>query len=249
MVYADSIEDPEMLENTIVGDLRDGQMIENSVISGVPTRVGDDGGELTENSNEMGLISSYADVDLEPHEGMEFESEEAAKAFYDAYARRVGFVTRVSAYCRSKIDGAIISRRLVCNKEGFKKGKVKRPMAVTREGCKAMINIKRQKPGKWIISKFEKEHNHPLLISSKIRRGSLQNRSAEDAKKIRELSYALQRANRRCAAYREHLDTILKDIEEHTNHLSDKVQGIVHSVTELESQELEEHSHHRRLQS
>ncbi|OMP05756.1 Zinc finger, PMZ-type [Corchorus olitorius] len=35
-------------------------------------------------------------LDLEPYEGMEFESEEAAKAFYNSYARRVGFSTRDS---------------------------------------------------------------------------------------------------------------------------------------------------------
>ena len=34
------------------------------------------------------------DTNLEPYEGMEFESEEAAKAFYNSYARRVGFSTQ-----------------------------------------------------------------------------------------------------------------------------------------------------------
>ncbi|KAI8567002.1 hypothetical protein RHMOL_Rhmol02G0087300 [Rhododendron molle] len=29
----------------------------------------------------------------EPNEGMSFESDEAAKAFYDEYARRIGFLT------------------------------------------------------------------------------------------------------------------------------------------------------------
>ncbi|KAI3736491.1 hypothetical protein L6452_16033 [Arctium lappa] len=39
------------------------------------------------------LPSTYVlqrDLDLEPCEGMEFESEEAAKGFYNSYARRVG---------------------------------------------------------------------------------------------------------------------------------------------------------------
>nr|DAD42693.1 TPA_asm: hypothetical protein HUJ06_000923 [Nelumbo nucifera] len=165
----------EMIENSLGRDLHEGEMIESSIIR--HPHVGEDG-EVIENPAGTGPVAHERDENLEPYEGMAFESEETAKAFYEAYARRVGFVTRVSTYCRSKIDGAVISRRLVCNKEGFKKGKIKRPLAVTREGCKAMVNLKREKPGKWIISKFEKDHNHPLLISSKVRRGSLQNRSA-----------------------------------------------------------------------
>ncbi|KAE9447453.1 hypothetical protein C3L33_20649, partial [Rhododendron williamsianum] len=53
------------------------------------------------------------DPDLEPYEGMEFESEEAAKAFYNSYGRRVGFSTRVSSSRRSRKDGAIIQRSFV----------------------------------------------------------------------------------------------------------------------------------------
>ena len=81
------------------------------------------------------------DTNLEPYEGMEFESEEAAKAFYNSYARRVGFSTRVSMSRRSRRDGA---RSFVCAKEGFRvdkdkpgrDGRVKRPRAETRVGCK-----------------------------------------------------------------------------------------------------------------
>ena len=60
------------------------------------------------------------DTNLEPYEGMEFESEEAAKAFYNSYARRVGFSTHVSMSRRSRRDGAIIQRSSVCAKEGFR---------------------------------------------------------------------------------------------------------------------------------
>ncbi|XP_057956997.1 protein FAR1-RELATED SEQUENCE 5-like [Malania oleifera] len=193
--------------------------------------------EVVENSGGLVVVSNGGDEDLEPNEGMAFESEEAARAFYDAYAKHVGFVTRVSSYSRSKLDGAIIARRLVCNKEGFKKGNVKRPLAVTREGCKAMINVKREKPGKWIISKFEKEHSHPLLVTSKARRNCQQNRSSEDAKRIRELTQQLHRANQKCAMYQRHFNTILKDVEEHTSHLSDKVQKIVHNIRQIESED------------
>ncbi|CAH1433461.1 unnamed protein product [Lactuca virosa] len=111
------------------------------------------------------------DLDLEPFEGMEFESEEAAKGFYNSYARRVGFSTRVSSSRRSRKDGAIIQRSFVCAKEGFrnlnekrtKDREIKRPRTVTRVGCKASMSVKIQDSGKWIVSTFVKEHNHELV--------------------------------------------------------------------------------------
>ncbi|OEL14019.1 hypothetical protein BAE44_0024957 [Dichanthelium oligosanthes] len=85
----------------------------------------------------------------EPFEGMEFESEEAAKSFY-----------------------------IVCSKEGFREvrtkkvmmdeGKTKRPRMITRVGCKAMIVVKKMNSGKWMVSKFEKEHNHSLSYSKMV---------------------------------------------------------------------------------
>ncbi|XP_022763839.1 protein FAR1-RELATED SEQUENCE 5-like [Durio zibethinus] len=109
--------------------------------------------------------------DLEPYEGMEFESEEAAKAFYNSYARRVGFSTRVSSSRRSRRDGAIIQRQFVCAKEGFrnlnekrtKDREIKRPRTITRVGCKASLSVKMQDSGKWVVSGFVRGHNHELV--------------------------------------------------------------------------------------
>lgn len=116
------------------------------------------------------------DTNLEPYEGMEFESEEAAKAFYNSYARRVGFSTRVSMSRRSRRDGAIIQRSFVCAKEGFRvdkekpgrDGRVKRPRAETRVGCKAMLVVKIQDSSRWVVSGFVKEHNHELVPPDKV---------------------------------------------------------------------------------
>ncbi|XP_009798614.1 protein FAR1-RELATED SEQUENCE 5 isoform X2 [Nicotiana tabacum] len=106
--------------------------------------------------------------DLEPYEGMEFESEQAARIFYNSYARRVGFGTRVSAYRRSRRDNIISSRQLVCSKEGFnprpdEQHKPRRQRIVSRVGCKAHLTVKKQASGKWAITKFVKDHNHELV--------------------------------------------------------------------------------------
>lgn len=115
-------------------------------------------------------ITEEASSVVEPFIGMEFESEEAAKSLYDSYATSTGFVMRVDAFRKSMRDGTVVWRRLVCNKEGFRRSRPRRsesrkPRAITREGCKALIVVKKDKSGKWIVAKFVKEHNHPLLSS------------------------------------------------------------------------------------
>lgn len=108
----------------------------------------------------------------EPFVGMEFESEEAAKGFYGEYARRVGFVMRIDQCRRSEVDKKILSRRLSCNKQGFYVkarevfGPVRKPRSSTREGCKAMMLVKFDKSGKWVVTRFVKDHTHPLVVSS-----------------------------------------------------------------------------------
>jgi hypothetical protein len=131
-----------------------------------------DGCRLQENYSGRELGSSHHDHAIqEPYEGMEFASEDAAKIFYDEYARHVGFVMRVMSCRRSERDGRILARRLGCNKEGHcvslrgKLGPVRKSRASSREGCKAMIHIKYDKSGKWVITKFVKDHNHPLVVS------------------------------------------------------------------------------------
>ncbi|CAN0927004.1 PHOT2 [Linum grandiflorum] len=104
-------------------------------------------------------------LDLEPYEGMEFQSEEAAKAFYNSYARRCGFSIRIQYSRRKERDGPIVQKQWVCAKQGFrclKDKNRKRSRAVTRIGCKATFWIKKEKPGNWVVSSFVREHNHEL---------------------------------------------------------------------------------------
>ncbi|XP_022868966.1 protein FAR1-RELATED SEQUENCE 6-like isoform X1 [Olea europaea var. sylvestris] len=102
----------------------------------------------------------------EPYVGQEFESEAEAHAFYNAYATRVGFIIRVSKLSRSSRDGSAIGRAFVCNKEGFrmpdKREMIVRQRTETRVGCRAMILVRKVSSGKWIVTKFVKEHTHPL---------------------------------------------------------------------------------------
>ena len=60
-------------------------------------------------------------------------------------------------------------------------------------------------------------------------------------RRIRELTIELnnerQRSKRQCAAYQEQLQMVLNFVEEHTDHLSDRVQDIVKNIRELEDEQ------------
>ena len=45
-------------------------------------------------------------------------------------------------------------------------GPDKKPRSSAREGCKATILVKMEKSGKWVVTRFEKDHNHPLVITA-----------------------------------------------------------------------------------
>ncbi|KAF2284645.1 hypothetical protein GH714_028791 [Hevea brasiliensis] len=134
---------------------------------------------IVESSSGKEVTTSEGISDMESYVGMEFESEEAAKVFYDAYATHLAFIMRVDAFRQSMHDGKVVWCRLVCNKQRFRKLRPRRsenrkPRAITLEGCKAMIVAKKEKTGKWVVTRLVKEHNHPLVaISSNGRRSVL----------------------------------------------------------------------------
>lgn len=109
-----------------------------------------------------------------PKLGMGFDSENHAYEFYNVYAGRVGFSIRKDYVNRSKIDGAVASRRYTCFREGYRQNdkrglKVKRPRKETRVGCMAQLVISRQVDGRYRVTHFEERHNHELVPACKVR--------------------------------------------------------------------------------
>ncbi|KAK6157052.1 hypothetical protein DH2020_011300 [Rehmannia glutinosa] len=119
---------------------------------------------------------------LEPLPGMEFGSHGDAYAFYQEYARSVGFNTAIQNSRRSKTSREFIDAKFACSRYGTKREYEKslnRPRsrqgsnqdadnatgrrACAKTDCKASMHVKRRSDGKWIIHRFEKEHNHELL--------------------------------------------------------------------------------------
>ncbi|XP_057780938.1 protein FAR1-RELATED SEQUENCE 5-like isoform X1 [Salvia miltiorrhiza] len=206
---------------------------------------------------------------VEPHVGMEFDSEDDARRFYNDYARRVGFVVRVMQRRRSEIDGRTLARRLGCNKQGFSpntKGMIgpeKKPRPSAREGCKATILFKLEKSGKWVVTRFVKEHNHPLVVTAQEDTNVVRptpssshiyqlfqqklpvliicsRMQLDKDKRIQELARELQRQEELCAAYRERLINLLSTVESQADQMSSKVLAVVESVKKAEAEALTE---------
>ncbi|KAG1330049.1 protein FAR1-RELATED SEQUENCE 5 [Cocos nucifera] len=128
----------------------------------------------TEQSPTKELAPVGTEEPNEPTLGMEFESDEAAKTFYNDYARRLGFPFRVGRSRRSKgVEEVLIMKRFVCSKEGIYRkkpsgeGTRKRERISMREGCKAMMEVIRDSD-RWVVSKLERAHNHHLGTCSRV---------------------------------------------------------------------------------
>ncbi|CAN1170960.1 Protein FAR1-RELATED SEQUENCE 5 [Linum perenne] len=209
----------------------------------------DEGTDIMETSAGQDMVGQVHEDEsiVEPCEGMEFDSEDAAKMFYDEYARKLGFVMRVMSCRRSERDGRILARRLGCNKEGYcvsirgKCTNVRKPRPSTREGCKAMIHVKFDKSGKWVITKFVKDHNHPLIVYPREARQTMD----EKDKRIQELTMEIRNKKRLCAMYQEQLAEFIKIVEEHNEQLSAKVENVMTNLKEVESIEQQELLQHR----
>ncbi|CAA6658217.1 unnamed protein product [Spirodela intermedia] len=111
----------------------------------------------------------------EPKVGMAFESEKAAYDYYSEYGRKVGFCIRWDTRTRSRITGETISRRFLCNKQGFRVDRqkvgdllAKYHREETRCGCKAFMRIKLGSDGKFHVSELYNTHNHELVITQKV---------------------------------------------------------------------------------
>lgn len=226
------------------------EKIENGLPKNLNSCIGDELKAIEQSNGDLPINGEA----LEPYIGMEFNSRDEAREFYVTYGRRTGFTVRIHHNRRSRVNNQVIGQDFVCSKEGFRakkyvyrKDRVLPPPPVTREGCQAMIRLALRDGAKWVVTKFVKEHSHKLMSPSKVPwRGSGKHLVSEDEKdkRIRELSLELynerQKCKRKCAAYEEQLNTILKDLERHTEHMSQKVTDIVQSIKEIEEEQSED---------
>ncbi|KAL1220634.1 Protein FAR-RED IMPAIRED RESPONSE 1 [Cardamine amara subsp. amara] len=127
------------------------------------------------NSNrDVGIVDEYKSgdvgfsgvLDLEPRNGIDFESNDAAYLFYQEYAKSMGFTTSIRNSRRSKKTKEFIDAKFACSRYGVtpeSESSTSRRSTVKKTDCKASMHVKRRPDGKWIIHEFVKEHNHELL--------------------------------------------------------------------------------------
>lgn len=175
-------EEPNGIVNMLDGeeDIQNGDGVSGSMVA-VEEKLYIEDDDL--NSHTENLVEYKEDTNLEPLAGMEFESHGAAYSFYQEYARSMGFNTAIQNSRRSKTSREFIDAKFACSRYGTKREydnkSVNRPRSrqgnkqdpenasgrrsCTKTDCKASMHVKRRSDGKWIIHKFEKEHNHELL--------------------------------------------------------------------------------------
>ncbi|KAJ9189199.1 hypothetical protein P3X46_000523 [Hevea brasiliensis] len=189
-------------------------------------------------------IKNLSANNLEPYNGMTFASLDDARDFYYDYAKRTGFTIRTNRIRHSLKNMAVIGRDFVCSREGFRaakhalrKDRILPPRPITREGCKAMIRLAARDGGIWVVTKFLREHNHKLMTHCNFP-GELPTinilSEEEKDKKIQDLYDELQRERERSAAIQQQLHMILKDIEEHADFMSIRVEDIINNLKEIE---------------
>ncbi|XP_016205085.1 protein FAR1-RELATED SEQUENCE 5-like [Arachis ipaensis] len=99
-----------------------------------------------------------------PKVGMCFGTIEDANQFYQNYAKRVGFVTKIRFTRRVGKDKVPKNQMITCNREGKRKSRVspiEKTNPRTNYNCPARISIRLNKEGLWIISKVCLDHSHP----------------------------------------------------------------------------------------
>ena len=113
--------------------------------------------EINEDQNDVDLSLNESNQyfacnrHLEPCLNMIFDKLEDAKACYNAYVRRKGFVIRVNHTQKTKKDRILVGIEYVCSKKGFRRKRDEDTertgpkRAETRVGCKVMIGLKKIK--------------------------------------------------------------------------------------------------------
>ncbi|KAL3332525.1 hypothetical protein AABB24_032879 [Solanum stoloniferum] len=137
----------------------------NVIDDSIQSHVGEENADRS--GNEIGM--DIVDVDIidkgiengEPEKGIEFDTKEAAYAYYKEYARSVGFGITIKASRRSKKSGKFIDVKIACSRFGTKRESGS-SRSCPKTDCKASIHMKRKQNGKWYIHSFMKEHNHEV---------------------------------------------------------------------------------------
>ena len=115
-----------------------------------------------------------ANANLNPRVGMEFNTLEDEWEFSVKYGRQMGFDVRKYYINKSKKDGKVTSRGLVCAKQGIRGIEEKDIILThnrddTKTNCPLRLYVSlMRKTGKYKVANFVREHNHTLHLSKTV---------------------------------------------------------------------------------
>ncbi|GJN38749.1 hypothetical protein PR202_gb27818 [Eleusine coracana subsp. coracana] len=177
MEYSSS-EDDELVEDYI--DVEDDTGAENidqvaGVLASQIHRVDPSEGSMPPVGDQLMMAADMVGKSDEPYVGMEFESDAAARALYNAYAVRHGFGIRVARSRSERRKGVevLVMKRFVCLKEGHHKkkpdepsNKKKRKRLSIRDGCPAMMEVVHRGPDKWVRQQVGAGAHSCVIVSA-----------------------------------------------------------------------------------
>ncbi|KAF8391359.1 hypothetical protein HHK36_023663 [Tetracentron sinense] len=154
----------EPINDCEVGNTMDGDSVDEEEIN-----------EIIRDNDEFHMLNREKSTTIEPMVGMEFDSIDAVKKFYNVYAKSEGFSIRMNRSYYSK-DRRLVGRDFVCSREGKSRKKIKEKTSLdkmkevdgSRGGCQAILVIKEKDCGRWYLSTFRKKHNHEMVSPSKV---------------------------------------------------------------------------------
>ncbi|KAL4324634.1 hypothetical protein GQ457_11G029750 [Hibiscus cannabinus] len=111
------------------------------------------------------------DYDENDMEMLKWKSLEDCIEFYSTYAKVKGFGVRLGQSVKSRKDGHVISKKLLCRKEGHREerwmnlpNRKKKEKPIIRVGCQAFIKFKfYERYQYWKVENFHAEHNHKMV--------------------------------------------------------------------------------------
>ncbi|CAL5034092.1 unnamed protein product [Urochloa decumbens] len=99
-----------------------------------------------------------------------YEKWEEAKKCYNKYAKKVGFSIKIGSSKKKDKEGETDKVVLVCNRIGKNKEekgdgpvvKQRKRNKTEKTGCTARLIVNKRNDGKWHVTTFNEDHNHPL---------------------------------------------------------------------------------------
>ncbi|KAF6169631.1 hypothetical protein GIB67_004023, partial [Kingdonia uniflora] len=127
------------------------------------------------NVEEVGCVTPIKNTEemTPPHEGMEFESIDQAREYYEEYGRKEGFRIKIRTSTKSKPRSDLVTRvRFACCNERscidkndeHATGVKGRSCNTVKSGCKGVMTVLYNDfKGKWVVNSFKNLHNHKFV--------------------------------------------------------------------------------------